>query len=183
MTRRPDDRGLHNARGFRAYWGGGDPMTRLQRRFRWLRTLGTVTVVIFFLCTMSPSAQRSVEGLKEEADRAEGGHQAKLCSELAQYLVGVADQQFTQGNTEQGQAIVQDILKYAQKARDAAIKSHDQMKQTEIRLRETQRRVESLKRTLSVDDRPPLDEVERKIEQFRQDLLNAMFGPRKKDKT
>ena len=140
-------------------------------------------IVVMLLFVSSVMAQRNIDGLKQEADRAEGGHQAKLCSELAQYLVGVADQQFTQGNTDQGQAIVQDILKYAQKARDAAIKSHDQMKQTEIRLRETQRRVESLKRTLSVDDRPPLDEVERKIEQFRQDLLNAMFGPKKKDKT
>ncbi|HEY6970460.1 MAG TPA: hypothetical protein VJA94_14730 [Candidatus Angelobacter sp.] len=140
-------------------------------------------IVLLVLSSLPLSAQRDLEGLKQEADRAEGGHQAKLCSELAQYLVGVADQQFTQGNTDQGQATVQDILKYAQKARDASIKSHDQMKQTEIRLRETQRRVESLKRTLSVDDRPPLDEVERKIEQFRQDLLNAMFGPKKKDKT
>src|SRR5215471_5313104 len=140
-------------------------------------------IVLLSLSSLSLFTQRDLQGLKQEADRAEGGHQAKLCSELAQYLVGVADQQFTQGNTEQGQATVQDILKYAQKARDAAIKSHDQMKETEIRLRETQRHLEGLKRTLALEDRPPLDEVERKIEQFRQDLLNAMFGPRKKDKT
>lgn len=126
------------------------------------------------------AAQRNIEGLKEEADKAQGGHQARLCSELSQTLVGIADQQFSEGNTEQGQATVQDILKYAQKARDAAIKSHDNLKQTEIRLRETQRRLDSLKRTLSVDDRPPLDNVEKKIEQFRQDLLDAMFGSKKK---
>ena len=121
--------------------------------------------------------------MKEEADHAAGGHQARLCSELAQYLVGVADQQFTQGNSEQGQATVQDILKYAQKARDAAIKSHDKLKETEIRLRETQRHLEGVKRTLALEDRPPLDNVEKKIEQFRQDLLNAMFAPKKKDNT
>ena len=140
-------------------------------------------IVLLVLCTLALAAQRNVDGLKEEADRAAGGHQAKLCSELAQYLVGVADQQFTQGNSEQGQATVQDILKYAQKARDAAIKSHDKMKETEIRLRETQRHLEGLKRTLALDDRPPLDNVEKKIEQFRQDLLNAMFAPKKKDNT
>jgi len=140
-------------------------------------------IVLLVLCTLALAAQRNVDGLKEEADRAAGGHQAKLCSELAQYLVGVADQQFTQGNSEQGQATVQDILKYAQKARDAAIKSHDKMKETEIRLRETQRHLEGLKRTLALEDRPPLDNVEKKIEQFRQDLLNAMFAPKKKDNT
>ena len=140
-------------------------------------------IVLLVLCTLALAAQRNVDGLKEEADRAAGGHQARLCSELAQYLVGVADQQFTQGNSEQGQATVQDILKYAQKARDAAIKSHDKMKETEIRLRETQRHLEGLKRTLALEDRPPLDNVEKKIEQFRQDLLNAMFAPKKKDNT
>src|SRR5215471_13051080 len=106
------------------------------------------------LCALA--ADKTIEAMKAEADKASGGHQANLCSELAEHLVKVADQQFNQGNDDQGQATVQDILKYASKARDAAIQSHDSMKQTEIRLRETQRRLESLKRTLSVDDRPPL---------------------------
>src|SRR5215469_4703709 len=143
----------------------------------------TITIVVLLMLSTMLLAQRSIDGLKEEADRATGGHQAKLSSELAQTLVGVADQQFTDGNADQGQATVQDILKYAQKARDAAVKSHDQLKQTEIRLRETQRRLDSLKRTSSVDDRPPLDNVEKQIEQFRQDLLDAMFGSKKKGKT
>jgi len=147
-----------------------------------MQRIGSI-IVLLVLCTLPLAAQRNVDGLKEEADRAAGGHQARLCSELAQYLVGVADQQFTQGNSEQGQATVQDILKYAQKARDAAIKSHDKLKETEIRLRETQRHLEGLKRTLALEDRPPLDNVEKKIEQFRQDLLNAMFAPKKKDNT
>ena len=140
-------------------------------------------LVLLAVSALPLAAQRSIDGLKEEADKAEGGHQARLCSELAEMLVGVADQQFTSGNSDQGQATVQDILKYAQKARDAAIKRHDKLKETEIRLRETQRRLESLKRTLALEDRPPLDEVEKKIEQFRQDLLDTMFGSKKKGKT
>ena len=147
-----------------------------------MRRTGLI-VVLLTLMVLSVSAQRNIEGLKAEADKAEGGHQAKLCSELARHLVGIADQHFTQGNTEQGQATVQDILKYAQKARDAAVKSHSNMKDTEIRLRETQRHLEEVKRTLALDDRPPLDAVEKRIEQFRQDLLDAMFPPRKKEKS
>jgi hypothetical protein len=139
-------------------------------------------IVLLLLGINALATQRNLEGMKEEAERAQGGHQAKLASELAEYLVGTADQQFTAGNNEQAQATVQDILKYAQLARDAAVKSRDNMKQTEIKLRETQRHLEALKRTLSVEDRPPLDAVEKKIEQFRQDLLNAMFSPKKKDK-
>lgn len=139
-------------------------------------------IVLFMLALMAWASQRSIDDLKQEADRAQGGHQAKLCSELAHYLVGIANQQFADGNNQQAQATIQDVLTYAQKARDAAVKSHDNLKQTEIRLRQTQRQLEDLKRTLSVDDRPPLDEVEKRIEQFRQDLLDAMFAPKKKEK-
>lgn len=139
-----------------------------------------VILGLFMLAVAALASQRNLEGLKEEADHAQGGHQAKLSSELAEYLIGIAEQQFTQGNNEQAQATVKDILKYAQLARDAAVKSHDNLKQTEIKLREAQRRLENLKRTLAVDDRPPLDEVEKKIAQFRQDLLDAMFPPKKK---
>ena len=129
------------------------------------------------------AAEKSIDAKKAEAEKASGGHQAKLCSELAEQLVSVADQQFNDGNSQQGQATVQDVLKYASKARDAAIQSHESLKQTEIHLRETQRRLESLKRSLSVDDRPAVDAVEKQIEQFRQDLLDAMFPPKKKDKS
>lgn len=139
-----------------------------------------VIPAVFLLALTALASQRSLESLKDEADHAQGGHQAKLSSELADYLVGAADQQFTQGNNEQAQATIQDVLKYAQLARDAAVKSHDSLKQTEIKLRETLRRLESLKRTLALEDRPPVDAVQKKIEQFRQDLLDAMFPPKKK---
>jgi len=76
----------------------------------------------------------------------------KLRAVRSQPLDGV-HQQFNKGNIQQAQATVQDILKYAAMARDAAITSHGKMKQTEIVLRETQRRLEALKRTFSVNGR------------------------------
>ena len=83
---------------------------------------------------------------------------------------------------EQAQATIQEVVNYCLKARDASLKSHGKMKETEILLRETQRRVEAVKRTLAAEDRPPLDQVEKKIEQYRQDLLDEMFGSKKKEK-
>lgn len=139
-----------------------------------------IVISILALLPISYGWQKNIDSLKQEVDRAQGGHQAKLASELAENLVGVADQQFTEGSNQQAQGTVQDVLKYAQIARDAAVKSRDNLKQTEIRLRTTQRRLEALKRTLTVEDRPPLDAVEKKIEDFRQDLLDAMFSPKKK---
>ncbi|HEV3037584.1 MAG TPA: hypothetical protein VHA33_07355 [Candidatus Angelobacter sp.] len=126
------------------------------------------------------AAQKNIDQMKAEADKAEGGHQAKLCADLAQLLVPIADQQFTEGNVVEAQKTVQEILNYATKARDASIKSRSKMKETEITLRTTQRKLEALKRTLAADDRPPLDAIEKKLEQLRQDLLNEMFAPPKK---
>jgi hypothetical protein len=136
--------------------------------------------VFLLLAAVTFAAQRSIDQMKAEAEKAEGGHQAKLCAELAEQLVSIANQQFTEGNVEQAQNTVQDILKYASKARDASINSRGKMKETEIILRTTQRKLEAVKRTLAADDRPPLDDVEKKLEQFRQDILNEMFAPPRK---
>jgi hypothetical protein len=136
------------------------------------------TIAVSVVLMLALTAQRDVAGMREEADHAQGGRLARLASALAKYLVGTAGEQFSQGSTEQGQTTVRDILRYAEMARDAAVKSREYMKQTEIKLRQTQRRLEDVERTLPADDRPPLDAVEKKIQRFRQDLLDAMFSPR-----
>jgi hypothetical protein len=140
-----------------------------------------VSIIVLLMLASCAFAQKSIEQMKGAAERASGGQQAKLYAELARELVNVADQQFTNGNNDQGQATIQEVLQYAAKARDVSVQTRGKMKDTEIILRETQRRLEDVKRSLSVDDRPPLAEVEKKIEQFRQDLLNAMFSPKKKE--
>jgi len=138
--------------------------------------------VLLMVAMSALAVQQNIEQMKAAAERASGGSQAKQYAELARYLVDVADEQFTQGNVEQAQATIQEVLSYCLKARDASVHSHGKMKETEIILRETQRRVEAVKRTLAAEDRPPLDQVEKKIEQYRQDLLDEMFGSKKKEK-
>jgi hypothetical protein len=73
------------------------------------------------------------------------------------------------------------VVQYASKARDVSVQSHGKIKDTEIILRETQRKLEAMKRTLAVEDRPPVEAARKKIEQFRQDLLDTMFAPKKKE--
>ena len=93
-----------------------------------------------------------------------------------------ADQQFTQGQSVKGQAIVQEILWAATRAHDGGVRSRRKLKETEIHLRETQRHMENLRRDFSVEDRPKLEAVEKKLADYRQDLLNAMFSPRSERK-
>ncbi|HKW74967.1 MAG TPA: hypothetical protein VJN64_05530 [Terriglobales bacterium] len=134
------------------------------------------------LGSLAHAKQKSLEQLKVDAEKAHSGHRAELYSELALRTVDVANQQFTQGKSVEAQKTVQDILDYATKAHDAALEKHKKMKDTEIHLRETQRELENLRRTLAADDRPPVEAVEKTISDFRQDLLNAMFGSPRKEK-
>jgi hypothetical protein len=144
-----------------------------------MRTLAPI--LLLFLMAGGPTGQKDLDTLKVEAEKATGGQQAKLYAELADRLVDVADQQFGQGNSVQAHATVQEILQDATKAHDIALRAHDRRKEVEILLRETQRRLEGCKRTLAAEDRPALDEVEKKLAELRQELLDSMFAPKKKD--
>lgn len=128
------------------------------------------------------AAPKDLAKLKADAEKAKGGQQAKLYAELADRLVDVADQEFTQGDSNAAQATVQEILQDATKAHDVALANRDNRKEVEIYLRQAQRHLESVKQTLASDDRPPLDAVEAKLVQFRQDLQDSMFAPDHKKK-
>jgi hypothetical protein len=144
-----------------------------------MRSIAAIAALLL-LSTAALTFQRDLESLKMGVDRAKGGQKAKLASELTDYLVSVANQQFTQGNNAEAQATVQDVLKYAKIARDAGVESHDKLKQTEAGLQRAQQHLEELKRTLGTEDRPPLDAVEEQIKGFRKDLLDATSLKKKK---
>ncbi|SRR6266700_485123 len=145
--------------------------------------LHTLAILIFsLLASTAPAETKTVDQLKAEAEKASDGQQAKLYAEVAEKLVEVADQQFTNGNAIAGHATIQELLQYATKSRDRAISTRKKMKEAEIILRNTQRLLESLKRTLAAEDRPALEDVEKKLAQFRQDILDAMFAPKKETK-
>lgn len=137
-------------------------------------------VIILALSLSALAEKKTVDQLKAEAEKSSGGHQAELYAELAERQVEVADQQFTAGDSVKGQGTIQDILANATHAHDVALSSQKKMKQVEIHLREAQRLLENVRRTLAAVDRPPLEAVEKKLADYRQDLLNEMFAPKKR---
>ncbi|HET9837237.1 MAG TPA: hypothetical protein VFR84_03315 [Candidatus Angelobacter sp.] len=136
-------------------------------------------LLLLFLAMSAVADDRNVDQLKAEAERA-GPDQAKVCAEVAEHLVIVADKLFNDGESVKGQATVQEILQYATRARDLAIKNRKKMKETEIHLRRCRRALEDMRRTLAAEDRPAVEAVEKKLEQFGEDILEAMFAPAKK---
>lgn len=140
------------------------------------------TILLFLLLATGASAERKdLEKLKAEAAKAQGAEQGVLYSKVAEELVNVANQQFADGDAEKGQATVQEIMHYAVEAHDLVLKAQNNRKEVEIHLRQAQRRLEDIKHTLASDDRPPLDAAEKKLADLRQDLLDAMFAPNKKE--
>jgi hypothetical protein len=136
--------------------------------------------ILVVLLLAAPLLAQTVEQLKAEADRA-GSNQAKASAEFAEQLVPMADKQFSQGQSVIGHQTVEKILKYATQARDLAVKDRKKMKETEIHLRRCRHALENMRRTLAAEDRPPVQAVEKKLEQFGQDILEAMFAPPKKE--
>ncbi len=146
-----------------------------------MRRVASILVILLLSAAMHGKDQKTLEQLRAEAEKASGGHQAMLYAELADRLVEQADHQFTQGESVKGQATVQEILDVATKARDGGVRSRRKLKETEIHLRQTQRHLENVRRTLSAEDRPEVEAVEKQLSDFRQELLNAMFSPKEKD--
>src|SRR6201993_291886 len=148
----------------------------------------TFSILALFLLTMALAPMhpllfaddKTVEQLKAEAEHEHSdGQQGKLYAEIAEKLVAVADKQFTDAESVKGHATVKEILDYAIKARDAAVKSRKKMKETEIHLRECRRHLEAMRRTLAAEDRPPVEAVEKQLEELGSEILNAMFAPAK----
>src|SRR5438270_13867474 len=138
-------------------------------------------LILLSFALAANAEQKTVDQLKTEAEHAEPSQRGRLYAEIADRLVSVADKQFTDGESVKGHATVQEILQYATRARDLAIKSRKKMKETEIHLRRCRRALENMRRTLAAEDRPPVEAAEKKLEQFGEDVLEAMFAPPKKE--
>jgi hypothetical protein len=145
-----------------------------------MRSFAAILVSLLLMAGVR-AEQKDVERLKAEAMKASGGQQGKLYAEIAESLVDVANEQFAQGESAKGHATVRELLDYAVKAHDAALSAKSNRKEVEIHLRTTQRHLENVKRTLAAEDRPALEAAAKKLGDMRQELLDAMFAPPKRD--
>jgi hypothetical protein len=139
-----------------------------------------VAIFVLLAALGTFAKQKSLEELKAEIGKVKGGRQAEAFAQLAQRLVEVANQQFAQAKSEEAHQTIQEVLECATQAHDIALQTRKKRKEVEIHLRETQRQMENVRRTLAAVDRPALETVERKLADYRQDLLDSMFAPKKK---
>jgi len=117
-----------------------------------------------------------LEQLKAKAAAASGGARALLYAQVARGEVERANQHFTDGNVERGHAAVRQAVAYAEKAAAAARNSKKKLKETELSLRQTARRLNDIGVTLAVDDRPAVEQAVKEIQNIEDQLLEVMFG-------
>jgi hypothetical protein len=122
----------------------------------------------------------TLDTLKSRVESARLEDQPGLCLEIAQRQLEAADHFYEDGKIDPARAAVQDVVKYAEKARDASVKSGKSLKHTEIVVRKMALKLRDIRRSLSFDDQPPVQAAAQRLEDVRTDLLVRMFGKERK---
>jgi hypothetical protein len=142
-----------------------------------MRALPRIAMVLLLaLPALAVPGDESLEQLKAKAAASSGGDRAVLYAEVARQEVELANQHFTDGNVDQGHAAVREVVAYARKAATAARNSKKKLKETEMSLRQTARRLSDIGATLAVDDRPAVEQAVKDIYTIEDQLLEVMFG-------
>jgi hypothetical protein len=145
---------------------------------RALHRIGMVLLLAPLVC--AALSDEPLEQLKAKAATSPRREQGVLYAQVAREEVELANQHFTDGNVEQGHAAVRDAVGYAAKARDAACDSRKKLKQTEMSIGKTARRLSDIGKTLALDDRPAVEQAVKELQHIQDQLLDAMFGEGKR---
>jgi hypothetical protein len=140
-----------------------------------------VAVILLALIAVAVAMARqpeSIEDMKLRAESAKPGDQPKLFLAVAEKQLQAADQAYAHGDTTGGHAAVDDMATLCEKAVGAAVSTHKHLKDSEIKLRELGRKLDSVRRTLSFEDRAALQGAVDRVEAARNKLVEAMFGPK-----
>jgi predicted HTH domain antitoxin len=142
------------------------------------------TILIFVLAAglfCFARQEETVPQLMAKADAASSGQQADLCMEVAEREVKLAVEAYKTNKIDDGRDSLQQIVKYADKGRTAAMQSGKRLKHTEIKLRQIALHLRDLKLNVDVDDEPLVQAAVDKLEDYRTEILKSMFGSKSND--
>jgi soluble cytochrome b562 len=125
--------------------------------------------------TFSAAKDETVDDLKSHFTNARPEDRAELGIRIAQHQLRNADKLYNEGKIEQARAAVEDIADYTEKAGEAATQTQRRLKNVEIDARKMADKLRDIKRTLSFEDQPPVDQAIKRLEDVRTDLLKEMF--------
>ena len=145
-----------------------------------MKRASLIVAVGCIMLAASVCAQDSVEKTKERASTAKPADCAKVCFEAARQLIEASNQLYSGGDVQQGLKLMNDAVTYAKRGTQASIETRKHQKAAEIALRKMAKRMHEVGQSLSLDDRPPVFEDEKALQDLRDQMLAAMFGVPKK---
>ncbi len=120
--------------------------------------------------------RESIDALKARAEKANPKQQVQIYTEIAERQLDALDKAYNGGTVQEAQAALADVVDYGVKAAQVSAQSGKRMKHTEIAMRRMSGRLEAIRKSLDVDDRPPVADAIQKLETARTALLNRMFS-------
>ena len=144
------------------------------------RKLLIIAGFLLLAATAVASKPETLEELKARAEAASNDQKPLLYAEVTHRDIEAANQLFVTGEVDKAQADIRDAVQYAEKARDAAVSRPQKLKETEIHLRKAEHRLNDIRRTLSFEDQPPVQEAADQIAAIRKQILDVMFAPKRK---
>ena len=142
----------------------------------------SVFLIVFTLVVCAAAKDETVDELKARFESAHPEDRPELGIRIAQHQLRNADNLYRNGNIDQANAAVDDIVTYSEKARDAATQTKKHLKNIEIDARKMAEKLRDIKRTLAFEDQPPVEQAIRRLEDVRTTLLKEMFAKENKNK-
>jgi len=124
---------------------------------------------------MALALEPTAEELKARFASTSIGDRPHLCVQIARQQEAASNKLYASNDFEKAQAALTDVVAYSELARDYAVQSHKYQKQTEIAVREFERKLGDLMRTLPKEDQAPVSDAIKRLQRVRDDLLSAMF--------
>jgi hypothetical protein len=119
--------------------------------------------------------EATIAELKSRLSSTEMRDRPALCIQICERQLDAADKFYSSGATSAAQAALADVVSFADLAREYAIQSHKHEKQSEIALRKAVRKLADLKHAIAREDQQAVQNAIDRIQNFRDDLLAAMF--------
>jgi len=158
------------------------------RRGRWRSLLLLVPLWLVAATLPQPLQAQDAAELKARLARERDPiKRARLHLRLAESLFNAADHKYQDGESADGLAALQQMLASVEDAhrllfgtgRDPRKKPKG-FKEAEIKLREFSRRLEDLRLSLPVDERPEVQKIEARLHKLHEDLLNGIMRVKRK---
>lgn len=143
-----------------------------------MRANAVQVVLLALLLLLSATALPATGEESPDAKKAQVGEPEAYAAQV-RHNVEVANGYYTEGDLDKAQTTIGEIIDLTEKCVAAARKNHHRLKQTELELSRAGRRLDEVRRSLNLDDQPPVQVAVDKIEKARRELLDIMFQPDK----